>query len=437
MWRRVLPYLRRYKGRLAFGFTALVLCRVFYLIVPQVLERAVDALEAGATSEMWTYGGFIVAAAGGSAVFRYFMRWYLIGVSRFAEYDLRRDFYLHLQRLPAAFYARFRVGDILSRGAQDMNAVRMVLGPGLMYPVETVFTTVGCFAFMLAISPRLTLVALAVMPVVSILMKILGEKIFRRSEVVQAKMADISAVVQENAAAARLVRAFVQEDTIVVDNADYVRGQFFFLADPQTAFEAALGATTLPLAREINSATFLPSSRSIAFRKSAASDIGGYPAWLDFCEDLVFDLRLRERSGPFAFAPDAIVYFRPRPGLRQFFRQYYLYARGDGKANLWLKRHLIRYLTYFALTPGIFITGALWHPALWLLYLLGAADYLYQPYRRLPSVMRRAPDQSRSVWLYCIVMIPLIRLTGDMAKMIGYPVGWRWRLAQRPPDWRR
>ena len=212
MWRRVLPYLRPYKGRLAFGFAALVLCRVFYLIVPQVLERAVDALEAGATGEMWTYGGFIVGAAGGSAVFRYFMRWYLIGVSRYAEYDLRRDFYLHLQRLPAAFYARFRVGDILSRGAQDMNAVRMVLGPGLMYPVETVFTTVGCFAFMLAISPRLTLVALAVMPVVSILMKILGEKIFRRSEVVQAKMADISAVVQENAAAARLVRAFVQED---------------------------------------------------------------------------------------------------------------------------------------------------------------------------------------------------------------------------------
>lgn len=212
MWRRVLPYLAPYKRRLAVGFAALVLCRVFFLIVPQVLERAVDALENGATSEMWTYGGFIVIAAGGSAVFRYFMRWYLIGVSRYAEYDLRRDFYLHLQRLPAAFYARFRVGDILSRGAQDMNAVRMVLGPGLMYPVETVFTTVGCFAFMLAISPRLTLVALAVMPVVSILMKILGEKIFRRSEVVQAKMADISAVVQENAAAARLVRAFVQED---------------------------------------------------------------------------------------------------------------------------------------------------------------------------------------------------------------------------------
>lgn len=212
LWRRVLPYLARYRGRIAFGLVALVLCRAFYLVVPQVLERAIDALEAGETGELWTLGGFIVAAAAGSAVFRYFMRWYLIGVSRYAEYDLRRDFYEHLQRLPATFHARYRVGDLLSRSAQDMNAVRMVLGPGVMYPVETVITTVGCFAFMLAISPRLTLITLGVMPVVSILMKVLGEKIFRRSEKVQAKMADISAVVQENAAAARLVRAFSQED---------------------------------------------------------------------------------------------------------------------------------------------------------------------------------------------------------------------------------
>ena len=210
----------------------------------------------------------------------------------------------------------------------------------------------------------------------------------------------------------------------------------FFLADPQTAFELALGATTLPLAREIDGASFLPSSRSIAFRKAAAEAIGGYPEWLDFCEDLVFDLRLRERGAAFAFAPDAIVYFRPRPILRQFFRQYYLYARGDGKANLWFKRHLIRYLTYFALTPGIFVAGALIHPALWLLYLIGVADYLYLPCRRLPAVMRRAPERAWHVWLYCIIMIPLIRFSGDVAKMIGYPVGWRWRLARRPPDWR-
>ncbi len=256
-----------------------------------------------------------------------------------------------------------------------------------------------------------------------------------RNRAIAEARGDIIAVTD---AGVRLAEAWLEEITasLLDDAALNVVGGFFH-ADPQSAFETALGATTLPLAREIQAATFLPSSRSIAYRKSAASAIGGYPAWLDFCEDLVFDLRLRETGGPFAFAPGALVYFRPRPGLRQFFRQYYLYARGDGKANLWLKRHLIRYLTYFALTPAIFIAGAVMSPAFWLLYLLGAADYLYQPYRRLPTVMRRAPNRSWNVWLFCIVMIPLIRLTGDLAKMIGYPVGWRWRLANRPPDWRR
>ena len=211
----------------------------------------------------------------------------------------------------------------------------------------------------------------------------------------------------------------------------------FFLADPQTAFETALGAATLPLPDEIDSKTFLPSSRSIAFRKSAAEAIGGYPEWLDFCEDLVFDIRLRQHGGAFAFAPDALVHFRPRSGLRQFFRQYYLYARGDGKAKLWLKRHLIRYVVYLALAPLIIVGGLAINPAIWLLFALGGVIYLAQPYRRLPAVMRLSPDRSPRVWLYCILAIPGIRFVGDLAKMIGYPAGWRWRLAQRPPDWRR
>ena len=210
----------------------------------------------------------------------------------------------------------------------------------------------------------------------------------------------------------------------------------FFHADPQTAFEVALGATTLPLEDEIESATFLPSSRSIAFRKSAAESIGAYPEWLDFCEDLVFDLRLRSHGHPFAFAPDALVYFRPRRNLRQFYRQYFLYARGDGKANLWLTRHLIRYLTYLVLAPVILIAGALIHPLLWGLFVIGGVVYLLAPFRRLPILMRRAPDRSLRLWLYCIAMIPLIRLFGDLAKMIGYPFGWHWRLKHRPPDWR-
>ncbi|MCY3831900.1 MAG: glycosyltransferase [Chloroflexi bacterium] len=211
----------------------------------------------------------------------------------------------------------------------------------------------------------------------------------------------------------------------------------FFQADPHSAFEAALGAATLPLADEIDSATFLPSSRSIAFRKSAAEAIGFYPEWLDFCEDLVFDIRLRQYGGAFAFAPAALVYFRPRSGPRQFFRQYYLYARGDGKANLWLKRHLIRYLIYLALAPFIIVAGWAINPAIWLLFPLGGALYLAQAYRRLPAVIGRAPDSSPPVWLYCVLAIPWIRFIGDLAKMLGYPAGWRWRRAQRPPDWRR
>lgn len=210
----------------------------------------------------------------------------------------------------------------------------------------------------------------------------------------------------------------------------------FFRADPQTAFEAALGAATLPLESEINPRAFLPSSRSLAFRKAAADSIGGYPEWLDFCEDLVFDMRLQAGAGPFAFAPDALVHFRPRPSLRQFYRQYLFYARGDGKAQLWLKRHLIRYTTYLLTVPLILLLGLLVNPLFWLLYAAGGAVYLWRPYRRLPSVIGRLPDPSAFVWLYCILMIPVISVVGDIAKMIGYPLGWRWRLRHHPPDWR-
>ncbi len=210
----------------------------------------------------------------------------------------------------------------------------------------------------------------------------------------------------------------------------------FFRADPQTSFEIALGATTLPLEAEIDAETFLPSSRSIAFRKAAAKEIGLYPEWLDFCEDLIFDLRLRQTAGPFAFAPAALVYFRPRTTLRKYFRQYFLYARGDGKANLWLKRHLIRYFAYFLLLPAILVAGASVHPLFWALIVLGGAIYLRGAYRRLPTIIKRAGAESIGLWLYCIVMIPWLRFLGDLAKMIGYPPGWLWRLKHRPPSWR-
>ncbi|MXX84605.1 MAG: glycosyltransferase [Chloroflexi bacterium] len=210
----------------------------------------------------------------------------------------------------------------------------------------------------------------------------------------------------------------------------------FFRADPQTRFEIALGATTLPLADEIDAGSFLPSSRSIAFRKRAALGIDGYPEWLDYCEDLIFDLRLLLAGERFVFVPGALAYFRPRANLRSYFRQYYLYARGDGKADLWRARHSLRYATYLILAPGIGLAGWLAHPLLWLGWLLGGMVYLYRPYQRLPFLMRAVDNRSLRTWLLCIAWIPLLRLVGDVAKMLGYPRGWLWRLRHKPANWK-
>lgn len=216
----------------------------------------------------------------------------------------------------------------------------------------------------------------------------------------------------------------------------------FFEAEPHTLFEAALGATTLPLVDEIRPETFLPSSRSVAFRKAAWQRVGGYPEWLDYCEDLIFDLRLKLAGQPFAFAPEAVVYFRPRKTLRAFFKQYYLYARGDGKADLWRRRHAIRYLTYLAGAPALLLLGLFTHPLFLLLLVAGGAVYLRQPYRRLLTVLRTVRERGAfnpdaSAVARAALLVPVIRAAGDIAKMIGYPVGWRWRLKHRPPDWTR
>jgi glycosyltransferase involved in cell wall biosynthesis len=198
---------------------------------------------------------------------------------------------------------------------------------------------------------------------------------------------------------------------------DVVSG--FFRADPRTTFERAMGATVLPSVEDINPRTFLPSSRSVLFRRTAWQAAGGYPAWLDYCEDLVFDHALRAAGCTFVFAPRAIAWFRPRGSLTAFFRQYYLYARGDGKADLFRRRHAVRYATY-ALAACL-----LWRACRWGLALLaaGALAYVRRPYARLEGV----PLQDL---VYAVASVPVIRLVGDVAKMLGYPVGVWWRLRQ-------
>lgn len=210
------------------------------------------------------------------------------------------------------------------------------------------------------------------------------------------------------------------------DGVDVVSG--FFVPDPQGAFETALAATTLPALRDIRPETFLPSSRSVAFHKRAWLAAGGYPEWLDYCEDVIFDLTLRSAGCKFAFAPAARVFFRPRANLRQFARQYYLYARGDGKANLWLKRHMLRYLTYLI---GLLLSIGLFPRAPWLsagIWVLGFLVLFLTPYRRLLGLWDGLAATQR---IWALAWVPPIRLTGDVAKMIGYPVGVWWRIRNR------
>ena len=204
----------------------------------------------------------------------------------------------------------------------------------------------------------------------------------------------------------------------------------FFVPDPRSAFELALGAVTLPLREEIDPGSFYPSSRSVAFRREAWKSVGGYPEWLDYCEDLIFDLSLLDAGYCFRFAPEALVHFRPRQSLGAFFKQYYRYARGDGKADLWRLRHLVRYCTYLVAVPSGVVLAIL-HHALWLLPLLtGLAAMLRKPLRRLLPRLKERPWAER---LLAIVWLPILRVTGDVAKMVGYPVGiwWRWHHAPK------
>jgi glycosyltransferase involved in cell wall biosynthesis len=204
----------------------------------------------------------------------------------------------------------------------------------------------------------------------------------------------------------------------VVDDVDVVAG--FFEPDAHGVFELAMGATVLPAIDDVKAASFLPSSRSVLFRRQAWQAVGGYPAWLDYCEDLVFDLALKHAGMRFVFAPHAVVWFRPRGSLKGLFRQYFLYARGDGKADLWRRRHAIRYATY-VLAPWL-ATRGVWG---WLVLALGVAAYARRPYERLWPRLRALSMAQRG---QAVALVPLIRLTGDVAKMLGYPAGVCWRL---------
>ncbi|MGH9584037.1 MAG: ABC transporter ATP-binding protein, partial [Bryobacteraceae bacterium] len=173
------------------------------------------------------YAGMLMAIALAKAVFLFLTRWILIGISRDIEFDLRNDLFRQLEKQPSEYYQQRRTGDIMARMTNDLSAVRMLLGPAIMYSANTVLFSIGALFFLLRISPLLTLYALAPLPVASVLVQALGRKIHDRFERIQAMFSDISAQAQENFSAARLVRAFAQEDAQIrafdTSNREYVR----------------------------------------------------------------------------------------------------------------------------------------------------------------------------------------------------------------------
>jgi cellulose synthase/poly-beta-1,6-N-acetylglucosamine synthase-like glycosyltransferase len=195
-----------------------------------------------------------------------------------------------------------------------------------------------------------------------------------------------------------------------------------------TFWQSLIGSITTPLLSEIDPGSFLPSSRSVAFRKSAWASVKGYPEWLDYCEDLIFDLALKANGSNFAFAPDAIVRWNARDSLHAFSKQYYRYARGDGKAGLWVRRHLARYSFYFVWLLALTFWNSLAGYCLIFIASMASVYYLQKFYRRLIS---RRSSQNLKGFITSLLLAPFVVAIGDISKMAGYPVGLVWRLKRQ------
>ncbi|HUE53311.1 MAG TPA: ABC transporter ATP-binding protein [Terriglobales bacterium] len=211
--RPLFPYLKKYRLSFAVGMICVLCNNGVWILFPQVIRRAVDDLHLGVTRhKLWIYALLLLAVAAVKGIFQFLTRWIMIGISREIEFDLRNDLFRHLESLSYSYYQRTRTGDIMARATNDLNAVRMLLGPAIMYSANTIVFTAGALAFMLSISPRLTLYAFLPLPFVSVVVQYFGRRIHERFERIQAMFSEISARAQENFSGARVVRAYVQEE---------------------------------------------------------------------------------------------------------------------------------------------------------------------------------------------------------------------------------
>jgi len=247
------PYLWRYRRGLTLGMGALLLKDLLGAALPLVIRGGVDSLTRGfRIALVFEFAALLVVLSLIKGIFQYWMRVILIGISRDVEYDLRNDLFSHLVKLSSDFYGRYRTGDIMARSTNDLNAVRMMLGPGIMYWTETMFTAALTIAVMLSVDWKLTLISLIPAPLVSLVVILFGQRIHHRFEIIQKMFSDISSRVQENLSGVRVIRAYAQEaaemrkfETL---NLDYIA---------QNLRLARLSALFMPLLQALVGVSFL------------------------------------------------------------------------------------------------------------------------------------------------------------------------------------
>jgi ATP-binding cassette subfamily B multidrug efflux pump len=225
--RPLLPYLKRYRWGFVAGTVCIVLSNGAWAGLPRVIGKAAQSLEGGATRhKLLIFALQVLALAAVRGVFLFLTRWIVIGISRDIEFDLRNDLFAHLETLSYSYYQRMRTGDIMARVTNDLNAVRMLLGPAIMYSANTLVFTAAALWFMARNSPKLTFYAFLPLPIVSIVIQYFGRRIHERFERIQAMFSDISARAQENFSGARVIRAYVQEEAEIASfesaNEEYV-----------------------------------------------------------------------------------------------------------------------------------------------------------------------------------------------------------------------
>jgi ATP-binding cassette subfamily B protein len=207
------PFLRGHRRKLVLGLLSILASVVVGLASPLLVGRTIDALRADVSrSTLLTYAALIVGVSLVQGVFSYLQRLILVGMSRDVEFDLRNVYFAHLEKQPPAFFQERPTGDLMARATNDLQAVRMLCGPAIMYSSNTVFIAAGSLFFMARMNGRLTLLALVTMPLVALTTKFFGERIHSLFTAVQARFSDISARVQESFSGVRVVRAYAQEE---------------------------------------------------------------------------------------------------------------------------------------------------------------------------------------------------------------------------------